>query len=255
MIRTAPNANDKFVLALQSLPQLPRIIQYEDDYDERIRSIDVEESEDAADLHLSGVVSKLHFRKFGPRTRPLLRSFLFFSLQTLSPASVRNYYKHLIRVDGDDIEFLALSKPMDAKASWPIMLAKYSAEMALVVKALVSFLCLTRFGQWTPLHSDFVRTALSVPKGRDAYASVRAGDCFLSTDEEARLVRWIDNTARSASAMRKTELEIACLVVCSYQMGMRPKQMGMLRKRDCSVRLREGLHNPRANQLPGGMSR
>lgn len=239
MIQTAPTAQDKFALALRSLPQLPRIIQYEDDYDERIRSIHVEESEDAADLHLSGEVAKLHFSKFEAGTRPLLRSFLLISLQTLSPATVQNYYKHLIRIDGNDIEFLALCKPMDAKASWPVMLAKYSEEAAIILKALVAFLCQIRFCQWTPLHADFVRTALSVPKGRDAYASIRAGDCFLSTDEEARLVRWIDDTAQSASELGKPDLEIACLVVCSYQMGMRPKQLGMLRKRDCSVRLSE----------------
>ncbi|WP_271009428.1 tyrosine-type recombinase/integrase [Paucibacter sp. B51] len=236
MILALPIASDHFAQALRTLPPLPRIIQYEDDYDERIRSIHVEDAENFAELHLSGKPTKLNFSKFAPRTRPLLRSFLLISLQTLSPASVQNYYKNLIRIDGDDVELLALSRPMDAKASWPVMLAKYSEEIAFVLKALVAFLCQARIGQWTPLHADFVRKALAVPKGRDAYASVRAGDCFLSTDEEARLVRWIDDAARSPSEMNKADLEIACLVICSYQMGMRPKQLGILRKRDCSVR-------------------
>lgn len=198
MNRVLPSAEDILSLALQSLPPLPRIIQYEDDYEDRIRSIHVEDAENFAELHLSGQVLRLHFSKFEPRIRPLLRAFLLLGLQTLSPASIQNLYKNLIRVAADDIEQLALSMPMDAKASWPTLLARYPEEVTLSIKSLVGFLCQVRFIHWTPLHADFVRTALSVPAARDAYSTVRSGDRFLSIDEESRLVRWLDDAVLSA---------------------------------------------------------
>lgn len=54
--------------------------------------------------------------------------------------------------------------------------------------------------------------------------------------EESILVRWIDDTVLNATALELKDLELACLVVCSYQFGMRPKQLGLLRLRDVSTR-------------------
>jgi hypothetical protein len=86
------------------------------------------------------------------------------------------------------------------------------------------------------LHAEFVTRALFVKQG-DTYASVRSGDAFLTIEEEAYLVRWMDQSALKAENLDKATVELACLIVCSYQFGMRPKQLGIVRKRDCIVRI------------------
>ncbi len=231
-------AEDRFARCLELLPPLPRIVQYEDDYAEKIRAVAVETCFDTLDLHTSGTVTKLHFIKFHERVRPLIRTYLLAALQTLAPETIGNIYKSLLRLSVADVELFAMATPLEAKSEWPGVTVRYPIEVALSLKWFVSFLCDIRFGHWTPIHNDFIRVALTVP-GRDAYATVRSGDCFLGVDEEARLVRWLDEATLAAPSMAKSETEIACLVVGAYQMGMRPKQLGVIRKHECSVRLSE----------------
>ncbi|HEY4084114.1 MAG TPA: site-specific integrase [Burkholderiaceae bacterium] len=228
-------SGDELSIAVASLPPLPRTIQYEDDYDEKVRTIKVAEVSDAITLHASGSVHTLRLSRYDQRIRLLMRAYLLIALQTKAPKSIVTEYALTTAIDAVDIESLAVAQPLEARRLWPSVVARLAPHACTALKALMAFFCQSRFCHWTPLHGDFVSRAFPVP-GRDIYSTVRAGDCFLTVDEEARLVRWIDEAARSASSMSKSAAEIACLVTCSYQMGMRPKQLGMIRKRDFSVR-------------------
>lgn len=234
-IRSALPAWDKFSIAVASLPPLPRAIQYEDDYDEVVRTVKVAEVTDVLMLHAAGTVHYLQLTRYDQRIRPLLRAYLLSALQTKASRSVITEYWMTAPIDHAEIEALATAQPMQARQMWPTIVAKHTPGACQALKALMCFLCQIRFESWTPLHGDFVSRAFPVPP-RDLYSTVRAGDCFLTVEEEAHLVRWIDEATHMAPMMSMSELEIACLVTCSYQMGMRPKQLGMIRKRDCSVR-------------------
>lgn len=227
--------SDPFVAGLAVLPTLPRLIRYEDDYDEKVRSIHIEDSMKSVTLHESGSTRTLEFSRIGRRIRPLLRAFVFFSIQERSAASVIRTFRELVSISAEDIETVAMSPTISFRALWPGLTMKYSSYQLLSIKAFLSFLCTVRFGSWTPLHAEFVSRALFV-KQEDAFKSVRSGDAFLTIEEEACLVRWIDRSALEAESIDKVTVEIACLVVCSYQFGMRPKQLGIARKRDCIVR-------------------
>ena len=186
-------------------------------------------------MHVSGTTHTLQLDRYEQRIRPLMRAYLLSALQTKAPASVLSEYGLTAPIDSTDIERLAIAQPMNARQLWPAIVAKYVPGACIALKALMSFLCQVRFCNWTPLHQEFLSRSFPVP-GRDLYSTVRSGECFLTVDEESRLVRWIDDAAIAAPAMSKASLEVACLVTCSYQMGMRPKQLGLIRKRDCSVR-------------------
>jgi integrase len=228
--------NDLFLAAIAALPALPRVIEYEDDYDEVVRSIKVDESDNQVALHVSGGCIYLQFFKVATRVRPLVRAYLLSSLEWQAPVSVVNRYNALLSISPLDIERLAISKPIEAKSVWPAVVAKYPPQTLASLKVLLGFLCRIRFGSWAPQHVDLVSYAL--PAGSiDIYSTVRSGDCFLTRQEETQLVRWIDAMALRASGLGKIEAEIASLVICSYQFGMRPKQLGMIRKRDCKVRI------------------
>ena len=239
MIALRPNnANllDRFSSAIIKLPPLPRIIHYEDDYDEKIRSILVDQCNDSITLHLSGSKGTLKLTRFDIRIRPLTRFFLLNSLNDKAPRTVSWYFHTLTGVSVVDIEDVALSKPISFKPKWSELTAKYSSDTLIAIKGLLAFFCNVRFESWTPLHADFVSRALPVLQ-RDNYASVRSGEAFLTIEEEALLIRWIDEAAKQVNNLNKAAVEIASLIVCSYQFGMRPKQLGMIRKRECSVRI------------------
>lgn len=226
---------DRFLEAVTALPPLPKLIHYEDDYDEKVRSIKVDECLDSVTLHVSGATETLIFIRFDERIRQLMRFFLLISLQDKAPRTVSWYFYLLTKIAVTDIENSALCEPIRFKDGWTELTAKYSSDALVALKGLLAFFCEVRFALWTPLHNEFVSRALPV-KQRDPYATVRSGEAFLTIDEEASLVRWIDQSALQAENMDKSTAELACLVVCSYQFGMRPKQLGMARKRDCIVR-------------------
>jgi integrase len=226
---------DQFAASIAVLPPLPRVIHYEDDYDEKLRSIVVEKSVDSVVLVVSGTSRVLNFLRFDNRIRQLIRIYLLSLISDKAPESVVTYYGLLIGISTEDIETTASIDPRNLKNLWPALTVKYSSSELVALKGLLVFLCEVRFKSWTPLHADFVSRALPV-KQRDNYASVRSGDAFLNIEEEVLLIRWIDEAVQQIPNLNKVDVEIACLIVCSYQFGMRPKQLGMIRKRECSVR-------------------
>ncbi|MDO8261785.1 MAG: hypothetical protein Q7T21_01015 [Gallionella sp.] len=227
---------DRFSEAVAALPSLPKLIHYEDDYDEKVRSIKVKECLDSVTLHVSGEKMTMNFTRFDERIRPLMRVYLLGLLEEKAPYSVVTSFGRITGIATEDIENSALCEPMKFRGSWPELTVKYSSSELLALKGLLAFLCEVRFASWTPLHAEFVSRALPVQQ-RDQYSTVRSGDAFLTIDEEAILVRWMDQSTLQAENMDKSTAELACLVVCSYQFGMRPKQLGMARKRDCIVRI------------------
>lgn len=226
---------DSFVTALSSLPELPTIIQYEDDYDEITRTIKTSEAEVQVPLHVSGRVTFIHFHRLHERIRPLLRIYLLTTIQNLSANTVASRYNSFVRIEPADLEYLAMANATQTRLIWTRMIATYGPEEIAALKALLVFLCRINFINWTPLYVDFVSNGLA-GLSRDVYASVRSGDCFLSLHHEAALIRWLDDLAANASALSLTELQEACLLTCAYQFGMRPKQLGMVRRRDVRVR-------------------
>lgn len=153
----------------------------------------------------------------------------------VAPGTMVNYYRGIFAVQASDIKFVACASPLEVKAVWPNLSIKYPLQMMTALKSFMGFLCRCQFMAWSSLYVDFVSYSLSL-QGKDPYASVRSGSCFLTIEQEAKLVRWIDSAAHGANALDRSKAEIACLIVCSYQFGMRPKQLGMIRKRDSSVR-------------------
>ncbi|MCV2361642.1 tyrosine-type recombinase/integrase [Paucibacter sp. TC2R-5] len=224
--------------ALNGLPRLPSVIRYEDDFDEQLRTLKPAECLDSMVLHVSGQRYTLKFARLDIRIRPLIRAYLLFSIQDLMPSTVVSYFDLLTGIASADIEAAALSEPLAMRRNWRELVAKYSTDALASLRGLLGFLCRMRFGPWCPLHVSFVSRALPL-KARDRYSTVRAGDCFVTIEEEARLVRWIDDQASRAFDLGQSDIELACLLVSSYQFGMRPKQLAMLRKQDCSVRVSE----------------
>lgn len=228
-------SEDYFAAEVARLPLPPRVVVYEDDYAEKMRSVNTDESQDSMSLADAGLTVRLQFSAFGERVRPLVRLFLMISLVDYAPATVHTYYKGLRAIPEDHLEAAAVLEPAALHAKWSTLAAALSLESSVVFKRFISFLCLVGFGHWEQRYQTLV-SGLPTPR-RDNYSTVRSGDCFLEIEEEAALVRWIDQATARVNVLSETETRVTALVVCSYQFGMRPKQLGTLRKRDCEIRV------------------
>ena len=225
---------DPFLQAVSKLPPLPNNIQYEDDYDEKVRSLKVADTKVSLTLHISGAVRTVSFLRYAHRVRQLLRVYLLFSLQERAVNSVYLKYNQFTELTAEDIERAASSAPVQLRLVWPEYVAKYSASALLALRALLSFLCTIRFMAWSTSYREFISKGLVIDTP-SPYAVVRSGEAFLTIEEEAKLVRWFDGQAFRVADLPLPELELACLLVSSYQFGMRPKQLGILRTRNCTI--------------------
>jgi integrase len=226
---------DAFLVAVAGLPPLPKIVNYEDDYDEVVRSIKTETCEDAISLHSSGSIHKLNLLQIEPRVRDLIRNYLLFAVQGFATNSVLTVFDGFRQAKPQDIEFVASMSPVNVQAAWPSLVVKYQNKTLTSLKWLLAFLCRLNFMSWTSDYATFVSKALTIPVTGN-YAAVRSGDAFLTIEEESRLVRWFDDSARKVESLDLSAVEEACVLVSSYQFGMRPKQLGMIHMRDCKVR-------------------
>ncbi|WP_153064235.1 site-specific integrase [Acidovorax sp. ST3] len=229
------SSDEYFSAEVARLPLPPRVIVYEDDYSEKMCSVNTDEAHSRVELADAGGHVMLNFAAFGERVRPLIRLFLLTSLVDYAPATVATYYKGLRVIPESSLVVAAVSEPVALRAKWPALTTDLPYESINVFKRFISFFCLVGFGSWAHRYQALVSTLPSPHK--DVYAAVRSGDCFLEIEEEVALVRWIDQAAASVTTLVGSDIRIAALVVCSYQFGMRPKQLGTLRKRDCEIRV------------------
>jgi integrase len=109
----------------------------------------------------------------------------------------------------------------------------------ILVKALLRLLCRHRLQGWSDTYDTYIATTLPLP-ARDAYAGVRSGNAYLSADEEAAIVRHLDEkvaalASSSATAPSCEDLCDAGMLLCAYQFGMRPIQIAMLGMRNVRI--------------------
>lgn len=226
---------DPFLRAISALPPLPKFVNYDDDYDEKTRLIKVDDTTETLTLHISGSIKKINFLRYNLRVRQLLRVQLIFSLQEEAPNSVLMRFYNFSKLTSEDIELAATVEPIKFRQLWPAYVAKYSQYELMALRSLLHFLCSVQFMSWSSIYSEFVSKALFF-KTTSAYAGVHNGDAFLTIEEEAKLVRWFDEASIKAKDLPLKEIEDACLLASSYQFGMRPKQLGIIRMRNCTIR-------------------
>lgn len=214
---------------------LPATIMYEDDYDEVVRKIDVASSKEKISIFVSGVRESLNLLAFEGELRIIIQSFLFSSIGYCAPTTIKEYYYGLKKIPKEFLSEIIIGEPLDVCIQWPNLTSGWPRNSILAAKSLLAFLCNAALGNWGIPYRKLV-SHLPVPK-RDPYSVISSGECFLSAEEEAALVRWIDHTALSIEKLSKSEIRVASLVICSYQFGMRPKQLGVLRKRDYEARI------------------
>ena len=127
--------------------------------------------------------------------------------------------------------------PTEIRSFWAEFFARdLPIEAYACAKSILRLLCKYRLNQWTDSYQGVV-SALPLPF-KDKYAVVRSGEAFLSLDDEAAVVRFLDEAAVEAekSLLSLEGVQDAGMLLCAYQFAMRPIQIAMLTFRDMKVR-------------------
>ncbi|MFP3556809.1 site-specific integrase [Paraburkholderia sp. SIMBA_049] len=224
-----------------ALPELPPVIRYYDDFEEKPRSISDVRQTDVFGLHINGRLFRLDLGRYPTAYGALQKHLLVFLLgEDLHISTCFGVLNAAMHLDASDVERVVDAGPTGISVVWMALRARQLAIHAYrFVKAVLRLLCRHRLHGWSESYLTYVSTALPGPAS-DSYARVRSGDVFLTADEEAAIVRYLDDTSSLVksggwSGLAYEELCDAAMVLCSYQFAMRPIQIAMLTRRDIRV--------------------
>lgn len=221
-----------------NLPPLPTVIRYYDDFSDSYDQVTESDQSYRWRIHFDGRSNFLDFINFDPPVRRLVRCWCAFVLSDLSPITAYKYLEGLRRVPLDRMIGLITSSPQNVRSQWKELHGSnlpYGTFAPLA--SLLAFLCRFSIGAWEPQWLDLI-SQLPYPRV-DKYASVRVGDVFITTTEEAAIVRHIDAVCarikERPEAISDDRIEETAILVCSHQFGLRSKQIAMLEMRNIRI--------------------
>lgn len=220
------------------LPQLSSVIRYYDDFNDTYNSILDPQKLDVWKISVSGSIASLKFNWHAPGLKCLLKSWAAFLLQTSAPATVIFYVYSLQHIPAEELWQLIKTTPTTLRQYWHITLAKdYTSAQLSSLKSILYFLCRSNLHNWSTDYLPLLAN-LSI-RAKDKYASVKTGDVFLSVSEEAILIAYFDELAqqicKSPKSLSDQELRDVTILISSFQFGLRPLQIAMLRMADIRI--------------------
>jgi integrase len=221
-----------------NLPALPSVIRYYDDFDDQLRSIQNPSIAERFSVHIDGRVVHIDFDTVPEHLAVLLKHVFLHTLgQGLAPSSAAKYTLGGRHLSKKDFIHLLDAGPTGVASFWMALSARrLPVDAYTCAKSILKLLCKYRLKEWSDSYLDVV-AALPLPF-KDKYAVVRSGEAFLSVDEEASVVRYLDEAAQrsTGSELGDTELQDVAMLLCAYQFGMRPVQIARLTFRDMRIR-------------------
>ncbi len=214
------------------LPALPSVLRYYDEFEDTVRSIPDPGNEQVFHVMQNGERRKIDFSKFDPDCRLIFKHVCAFLItQNLNIGTVYNYLFYATQLTTDDVAAITMAKPNEIGLVWRKLRGRALQPQAYkAAKSLLLLLCAHRFNGWSEDYHAFISTTLPLP-AVDKYAAVRSGDVFLSAEEEAFIVRHLDDLTHR---LQRTEhvsherLIDTAMLLCAYQFAMRPIQIAML---------------------------
>ena len=237
----AREAGDLIADVVSRLPALPPIIRYYDEFDDATRSITSPTDTVVFELLIYGRLHRLDFDRCPGAYGMLVKQlFLFLLGKGLHVVSAFKAASGAMHFSVPEVERLVDAGPHKIGREWAVMRARDLPQDAYRFgKTLLRLLCAHRLCGWSPTYEEFIRSSLPGP-ATDSHAGVHSGDVFLSVDEEAAIVRHLDETvsALTSSVSAPPAHEDLCdagMLLCAYQFAMRPIQIAMLSMRNVRI--------------------
>ncbi len=237
----APRSGELMAHVVSELPALPPLIRYYDEFDDVTRSIASADKAEAFELQIYGRTHRLELSRY-PAAYGLLVKQLFLyllgeGLHVMSAFKAANGATHFSMTE---VEKLMGAGPHKVSREWTLLRARDLPQDAYRFgKTLLRLLCIHRLCGWSPTYGEFIRSSLPGPAS-DSHAGVHSGDVFLSVDEEAAIVRHLDEVvaalgSSATAAPSNEEVRDAGMMLCAYQFAMRPIQIAMLPMRNVRI--------------------
>ena len=249
-ISPSAGADDPVDHVIARLPPLPSVIRYYDEFDDTARSIPNPTDTDKFEVWINGTRTHINFGRLEKRGdgNLLKHLFTFLLAQDLSIQGINGYIQALSSLTHEDITHIVTAGPTLIGTVWARLRAQNLHHLAYPgVKGILRLLCHHRLNGWSNDFRAYLTSNLPLPAG-DKYASVRTGNAFLSIDEEAAVVRYLDEmassiTSDSVAIPPPAQLADACMLLCAFQFAMRPVQIAKLTVR--SMRVWKGADDDR----------
>jgi hypothetical protein len=241
-------ADDPVLQVTARLPPLPSVIRYYDEFDDISRSIRDPTDTDKFEVWINGTRMPIDFGRLKKQDGSLIKHLFIFLLgQDLSIQGIYNYCTALLGLTHEDFAEIAAAGPTSIGSVWARLRARNLQHLAYSgVKGILRLMCHHRLNGWSNEFCPYLAANLPLPAG-DKYSSVRTGTVFLSIDEEAAIVRYLDTMASSiasdSAAIPPSQLADACMLLCAFQFAMRPVQIAKLTVRN--MRVWKGVDNDR----------
>lgn len=221
-----------------NIPPMPVAIRYYDDFSDTYGQVKDPDRTDQWSISYDGKQVTLDFRSFDAVIRPFIKCWCANQLAIRAPRTAEGYLFGLKQVSLQQFTAILTATPQEVRSAWTIISADQLQYYALeALKSIFPFMCRFYIGPWSPEWLDYL-SLLPLPKV-DKYASVRTGDVFLTFEEEAAIIRYIDDVCHEIAVQRSAPtddiLERTAILLCSYQFGFRPKQIAMLEMRNIRV--------------------
>lgn len=229
------DSHDALDNLIKSLPALPRLVRYFDDFDNQVRTIRNFISARKIEIFINGVKISIDFDNY-EKGIDFIAKQLFSHLisENLSASTIYSRLQGLYFLSRSELNLIINTKPLNFIRIWQDLLADHNLHKGNLeaVKSLMFYFAKYSLATWTPSYFDYL-SQLSLPQV-DKFASIKKGDVFLSSQEEAKIVEYLD----SISVHLADDFNVirnAGLVLCAYQFGMRPVQIASLTMKDIRI--------------------
>ncbi|QDQ82213.1 site-specific integrase [Paraburkholderia megapolitana] len=237
----ARDAGELIADIVSRLPALPPVIRYYDEFDDTTRSIAAPTEAKVFELWIYGRLHRLDFDRYPGAYGMLVKHlFLFLLGRGLHVVSAFKAAGGAMHFSASEVEKLIDAGPHKIGHEWTVMRARHLPQDGYRFgKTLLRLLRVHRLCGWSTTYEEFIRSSLPGPV-MDSHAGVRSGDVFLSVDEEAMIVRHLDETVSALTLPMNAhpEHEDLCdagMLLCAYQFAMRPIQIAMLTMRNVRI--------------------
>lgn len=234
MIHAESELSSKITVIAAELTQLPSVIRYYDDFDEKRHSIREPESSDLWKICFDGESTSIDFSTLKHDIKSIFKHVAADLFSRLDPSGATSICKGILGRTEHFIQALIL-RPEEFRDLWVAEVQAFQTwAYALNLRTVIHSLCNLSIGLWRPEMRPYV-SQLESPI-RDIYKTVRTGECFLPLDHQSLLIDYLDELSDSVSrrpeAQPTTQLRDACILVLSHQYGCRPGQIARIKTID-----------------------
>jgi integrase len=232
-----------------SLPPLPSLIRYYDDFDDLLITIHSPLSLPDFLIANRGAKLRIDFSRFSDDVALLAKHvFVFLLASDIQAISAAKYVLGAINLSRHHVADLLTAGPSGISNVWARLNASNLPHQTFdFCKSLLRLLCAHRLCGWSNSYNEILRSLPYPPI--DKYAGIRSGDVFLSVESESAIVRYLDGIAsdvnhpNDATRYSNSALADAAMIACAYQFGMRPIQIALLTLEDVRVRKETSGHS------------